>query len=146
MPRYRTNLMICTGTGCVSNGAFRIKDVLEQELAKQNLQDEVQVVTTGCNGFCANGPIVVVQPEGIFYQMLTGRLPFRATELETLLREAPQNVEYRLLYARALYESGRAGSAVPGPPSTQAMFGSSGSKPGTVLPCPGSLSSSTEPP
>jgi len=71
MPRYRTNLMICTGTGCVSNGAFRIKDVLEQELAKQNLQDEVQVVTTGCNGFCANGPIVVVQPEGIFYQMLT---------------------------------------------------------------------------
>ena len=71
MPRYRTNLMICTGTGCVSNGAFRIKDALERELAKQNLQDEVQVVTTGCNGFCANGPIVVVQPEGIFYQMLT---------------------------------------------------------------------------
>jgi NADP-reducing hydrogenase subunit HndC len=63
--------MICTGTGCVSNGAFRIKDALERELAKQNLQDEVQVVTTGCNGFCANGPIVVVQPEGIFYQMLT---------------------------------------------------------------------------
>ena len=71
MPRYRTNLMICTGTGCVSNGAFRIKDALERELEKQNLQDEVQVVTTGCNGFCANGPIVVVQPEGIFYQMLT---------------------------------------------------------------------------
>jgi NADH:ubiquinone oxidoreductase subunit F (NADH-binding)/(2Fe-2S) ferredoxin/NAD-dependent dihydropyrimidine dehydrogenase PreA subunit len=65
------NLMICTGTGCVSNGAFRIRDALESELAKQNLQDEIQVVTTGCNGFCANGPIVVVQPDGIFYQMLT---------------------------------------------------------------------------
>jgi NADP-reducing hydrogenase subunit HndC len=71
MPRNRMNLMICTGTGCVSNGAFRIKDMLERELEKQNLQDEIRVVTTGCNGFCANGPIVVVQPEGIFYQMLT---------------------------------------------------------------------------
>ena len=65
------NLMICTGTGCVSNGAFRIRDTLEDELAKQNLQDEIQVVTTGCNGFCANGPIIVVQPDGIFYQMIT---------------------------------------------------------------------------
>jgi NADH:ubiquinone oxidoreductase subunit F (NADH-binding)/(2Fe-2S) ferredoxin len=65
------NLMICTGTGCVSNGAFRIKDSLEEELRKQDLQDEVQVVTTGCNGFCANGPIVVVHPDGIFYQLLT---------------------------------------------------------------------------
>jgi len=71
MPRYRMNLMICTGTGCVSNGAFRIKDSLEEELSKLDLQDEVQVVTTGCNGFCANGPIVVVQPDGIFYQLLT---------------------------------------------------------------------------
>ena len=71
MPRYRMNLMICTGTGCVSNGAFRIKESLEEELSKLDLQDEVQVVTTGCNGFCANGPIVVVQPDGIFYQLLT---------------------------------------------------------------------------
>jgi NADH:ubiquinone oxidoreductase subunit F (NADH-binding)/(2Fe-2S) ferredoxin/Pyruvate/2-oxoacid:ferredoxin oxidoreductase delta subunit len=71
MPRYRMNLMICTGTGCVSNGAFRIKESLEEELRKQDLQDEVQIVTTGCNGFCANGPIVVVQPDGIFYQLLT---------------------------------------------------------------------------
>jgi len=71
MKRYRMNLMVCTGTGCVSNGAFQLKDALEQELIKQNLEEEIQIVTTGCNGFCANGPIVVVQPDGIFYQMLT---------------------------------------------------------------------------
>lgn len=71
MPRYRMNLMVCTGTGCVSGGAFEIKEALENELKKQKLEDEIQVVTTGCNGFCANGPIVVVQPDGIFYQMLT---------------------------------------------------------------------------
>lgn len=71
MIRYRMNLMVCTGTGCVSNGAFQIKDALEHELSKHSLEEEIQVVTTGCNGFCANGPIVVVQPDGIFYQMLT---------------------------------------------------------------------------
>jgi len=71
MPRYRMNLMVCTGTGCVSAGAFEIKEALENELKKQKLENEIQVVTTGCNGFCANGPIVVVQPDGVFYQMLT---------------------------------------------------------------------------
>jgi NADH:ubiquinone oxidoreductase subunit F (NADH-binding)/(2Fe-2S) ferredoxin len=65
------NLMVCTGTGCVSNGAFEIMEAIEGELEKYNLQDEIGIVTTGCNGFCANGPIVVVQPDGIFYQKLT---------------------------------------------------------------------------
>ena len=70
MPRYRMNLLVCTGTGCVSNGAFEILEAIERELEKHNLQDEIGIVTTGCNGFCANGPIVVVQPDGIFYQKL----------------------------------------------------------------------------
>ena len=81
MPRFRMNLMVCTGTGCVSNGAFRIKEALEREIQKHALQDEIQIVTTGCNGFCANGPIVVVQPDGIFYQMLTEKdIPFLVEE------------------------------------------------------------------
>jgi (2Fe-2S) ferredoxin len=67
------HLMLCTGTGCVSNKAFRIRQVLEETLAKHQLQDEIAVVPTGCNGFCAQGPVMVVQPDGIFYQMLTER-------------------------------------------------------------------------
>jgi NADH:ubiquinone oxidoreductase subunit F (NADH-binding)/(2Fe-2S) ferredoxin len=43
---------------------------LEKEIARHELQDEVQVVMTGCNGFCAAGPLMVVQPDGIFYQVL----------------------------------------------------------------------------
>jgi NADH-quinone oxidoreductase subunit F len=62
--------MLCAGTGCVSNGAFRIKESLEREIKKHNLQDEVGVVMTGCNGFCAQGPVAVVRPDGIFYQLL----------------------------------------------------------------------------
>jgi NADH:ubiquinone oxidoreductase subunit F (NADH-binding)/(2Fe-2S) ferredoxin len=67
---WRANLMVCAGTGCVSNSSLRLREVLEEEIEKQNLQEEVRVVLTGCNGFCANGPIMVVQPDGIFYQLL----------------------------------------------------------------------------
>jgi NADH-quinone oxidoreductase subunit F len=64
-------MLICAGTGCVSNRSLQVREALEKELKRQGLQDEVKVVITGCNGFCAAGPIMVVYPEGIFYQKLT---------------------------------------------------------------------------
>jgi NADH-quinone oxidoreductase subunit F/NAD(P)H dehydrogenase (quinone)/NADP-reducing hydrogenase subunit HndC len=67
---FRSHVLICAGTGCVASGALAVKKALEQELATRNLQDEIQVVTTGCNGFCAAGPVMVVYPDGIFYQKL----------------------------------------------------------------------------
>ena len=66
--RFRLDLLVCAGTGCVANGSFTIKAELEKEIARQHLASEVQVVTTGCQGFCERGPIVIVQPDGIFYQ------------------------------------------------------------------------------
>jgi NADH:ubiquinone oxidoreductase subunit F (NADH-binding)/(2Fe-2S) ferredoxin len=71
MDRFRSHLLVCTGTGCVSNGAFEVKEAFERELKKNSLHNEVQVVGTGCNGFCERGPVMLVQPEGIFYQQLT---------------------------------------------------------------------------
>jgi NADH-quinone oxidoreductase subunit F len=70
MRAARTHIMLCAGTGCVSNGAFKIKESLERELRKHNLENEVSVVMTGCNGFCAQGPVAVVKPDDIFYQLL----------------------------------------------------------------------------
>ena len=70
MKPYRMHLMVCAGTACVSNKSYKIKKVLEEEIKKQGLEDEVAVVTTGCNGFCAQGPLMVVQPDGVFYQLL----------------------------------------------------------------------------
>jgi len=67
---YRTYLMMCAGTGCVANKSMKIRERLELEIAKRGLEREVSVVMTGCNGFCAVGPIMVVQPDGIFYQLL----------------------------------------------------------------------------
>lgn len=67
---YRSNVMICAGTGCVANGSLKLKNALETEFIKRNLQNEVKIVLTGCNGFCAKGPVMVVYPEDIFYQLV----------------------------------------------------------------------------
>ncbi len=70
MTTVRTHLLVCAGTGCVSCGAFGIRSGLEAEVRRRGLGGEVEVVATGCNGFCERGPIVVVQPDGVFYQRL----------------------------------------------------------------------------
>ncbi len=68
--RYKASLMVCAGTGCVANKSFKIKEVLEGELKRRNMMDDYNVVATGCNGFCAQGPLMVVQPDGILYLKL----------------------------------------------------------------------------
>jgi NADH:ubiquinone oxidoreductase subunit F (NADH-binding)/(2Fe-2S) ferredoxin/NAD-dependent dihydropyrimidine dehydrogenase PreA subunit len=67
---YKSMLMVCTGTACVSAKGFAIKAQLEKELVERGLDDDYLVVGTGCNGFCAVGPVVVVQPEGVFYEQV----------------------------------------------------------------------------
>jgi NADH:ubiquinone oxidoreductase subunit F (NADH-binding)/NADH:ubiquinone oxidoreductase subunit E len=65
---YRKMLMVCTGTGCVAAKGFDIRDSLGRIIEERKIDDNYLVVGTGCNGFCAAGPIVVIQPDGIFYQ------------------------------------------------------------------------------
>ena len=67
---YRSNAMICTCTNCISNGALRIKDALEAEISKQGLKNDILIVPTGASGLCVRGPILIVQPDGVFYQYL----------------------------------------------------------------------------
>ncbi len=81
MEQYRANLLICAGTGCVASGSLKVKAALEEEIKKHNLQNEIKIILTGCNGFCAQGPLMVVYPEGIFYQRLTPeKIPFLVEE------------------------------------------------------------------
>jgi len=63
----RNHILVCGGTGCTSSGSQKVIEALNAELAKNNLQDEVKVVMTGCCGLCALGPIMIVYPEGAFY-------------------------------------------------------------------------------
>ncbi len=63
---FRTKCVVCAGTGCVSGKSFAAGKLWKTNF-KKGLAQEVQVIRTGCQGFCAEGPIVIVQPDGIFY-------------------------------------------------------------------------------
>ncbi len=67
---YRSQVLICGGTGCTSSGSVKIAKRLQKEIDKNGLTDEVMVVRTGCFGLCALGPIMIVYPEGTFYSMV----------------------------------------------------------------------------
>jgi NADH:ubiquinone oxidoreductase subunit E len=70
--------MICGGTGCIATGGLKFKDALDEEIRRRGLESEYKVVITGCNGFCAAGPIMTVYPEGIFYERLKPEYRFSA--------------------------------------------------------------------
>ncbi len=65
-PNSRLTIKFCHGTGCVSGKAFEIREAMEKKVAELGLNN-VDVDFTGCHGFCQQGPIAVVEPEGVFY-------------------------------------------------------------------------------
>lgn len=67
MEFYRAHVLVCGGTGCTASGSHQVQEALRQELVRYKLDKEVKVVETGCHGFCENGPIMIVYPEGVFY-------------------------------------------------------------------------------
>ncbi|MBQ9779191.1 MAG: NAD(P)H-dependent oxidoreductase subunit E, partial [Clostridia bacterium] len=68
--KIRKHVLICGGTGCTSSGSAALRAALEAELAAKGIADEIKIVTTGCFGLCALGPIMIVYPEGTFYSMV----------------------------------------------------------------------------
>ena len=68
---YRSQVLICGGTGCTSSNSEAIIQAMQREIDKAGLTEEVKVVKTGCFGLCALGPIMIVYPEGCFYSRVT---------------------------------------------------------------------------
>jgi NADH-quinone oxidoreductase subunit F len=66
----KVSISICAGTGCLACGCAAVADAFREEIRKDNLESEVEIKTTGCHGFCERGPLVLIQPKGIFYQKL----------------------------------------------------------------------------
>ncbi|MDD7414964.1 MAG: NADH-quinone oxidoreductase subunit NuoF [Eubacteriales bacterium] len=67
MEFYRSQVLVCTGTGCSSSGSWNIIKKFNEEIAKAGLEKEVRVINTGCFGLCETGPVVIVYPEAAFY-------------------------------------------------------------------------------
>ena len=64
---YKSHVLVCGGTGCTSNGSAKIREELARQLKANHMEDDVQIVETGCFGLCAVGPVVIVYPEAAFY-------------------------------------------------------------------------------
>ena len=80
-PFYRANVLVCGGTGCTATESGEIITGLNKEIARRGMEKEVRVVPTGCRGFCAMGPIMVIYPEGIFYCQVQPR------DVQTIVEE-----------------------------------------------------------
>ncbi len=64
---FERDILVCGGTGCIASASNEIVANLNAALAANGLAKKVQVLKTGCFGFCEKGPIVLVQPDHIFY-------------------------------------------------------------------------------
>ena len=71
MEFFRSHVLVCGGTGCTSSGSHKVIEKFEEELKNKGLDKEVKVVRTGCFGLCEAGPIVIVYPEGAYYNRIT---------------------------------------------------------------------------
>ena len=67
MELFRSQILICGGTGCTSSGSARLVERFEELLEQNGLTKEIKLVHTGCFGLCEAGPVVIVYPEGAFY-------------------------------------------------------------------------------
>lgn len=67
MSKYTMHVLVCGGTGCISSRSKEIVDNLKLHIAEVGMEESVQVLTTGCFGFCEKGPIVKILPDNTFY-------------------------------------------------------------------------------
>jgi NADH:ubiquinone oxidoreductase subunit F (NADH-binding)/(2Fe-2S) ferredoxin len=67
----RSHCLVCAGAGCISSGGHALKEALADELKKRGLDGEIKVIETGCMGPCDLGPVMLVHPDGTFYQRVT---------------------------------------------------------------------------
>ncbi len=90
----RRRILFCAGTGCISSGAFKARDILVSELDRHGISDDFDIIASGCHGFCEQGPIFIIHPENIFYCAV------QPEDIKELVEEylVNGNVVERLLY------------------------------------------------
>ena len=77
----RAHILVCGGTGCTSGHSKDIYDEFARLLKENGIEKEIKLIMTGCFGLCARGPIVVVYPDGAFYQHV------KVSDVEEIVRE-----------------------------------------------------------
>jgi NADH-quinone oxidoreductase subunit F/NADP-reducing hydrogenase subunit HndC len=102
MAKYKMHVLVCGGTGCKSSNSLQIIENFKTLLSKNNLQDDVQVIKTGCFGFCEQGPIVKIMPDNTFYtrvkpedvERIVNEHLIKGRKVPDLLYTNPENKEH----------------------------------------------------
>ncbi|MGI6718329.1 MAG: NADH-ubiquinone oxidoreductase-F iron-sulfur binding region domain-containing protein [Bacteroidales bacterium] len=71
MAMYKYHILICGGTGCHSSQSELIAERFKEVIKEHDLNQDVQVIMSGCFGFCEKGPIVKIMPDNTFYVQVT---------------------------------------------------------------------------
>ncbi len=95
---------ICAGTACHASGRPAVTAAFRDQLAELGLGDTVRVVETGCHGFCEQGPIVVLEPQGLFYPRV------RANDVAGIIAAS---IVADGIYDKRLYKDPATGEPVP---------------------------------
>lgn len=102
MASYKYHILVCGGTGCRASKSDKIVDNFKDILKQNNLDNDVQVIQTGCFGFCEKGPIVKMLPDNTFYTQVTPEdceeiikeHIIKGRKVERLLYLDPENKEH----------------------------------------------------
>jgi NADH:ubiquinone oxidoreductase subunit F (NADH-binding)/(2Fe-2S) ferredoxin/NAD-dependent dihydropyrimidine dehydrogenase PreA subunit len=105
--RFKMAIALCGGPGCLAIGSEALKNAFERELRENQLDDKVRVIFGGCHGFCEQGPLSVIKPEGILYcrikeedvASIVSETVIEGKVIESLLYEDPMTGK------KILYES-----------------------------------------
>ena len=103
MSHYKYHILICGGTGCHASQSATIKTNFEKILAEKNLSNDVQVIGTGCFGFCEKGPIVKILPDNTFYvqvkpedvELIINEHIIKGRKVESLLYLDPKTQQHK---------------------------------------------------
>lgn len=97
-------IVVCGGLNCGSGGAFSLIDLFIEEVARQGLREKVEVVLSGCRGFCEQGPSVIVEPDRTFYRWVT------AEDVPEIVAE---HLKENRVVERLLYQDPETGASCP---------------------------------
>ena len=94
-PTDTRSLTFCGGTGCRAYGSMDVVEAFRKELKARGLARKVQIRTTGCHGFCERGPMVLVSPEGLFYEQVALKDVSEIVEKTLIQKEVVERLFYK---------------------------------------------------
>ncbi len=87
--KFPRKVMVCCGTGCLANGAAKIVDAFKSALDNREIKHfAVEAIKeTGCHGFCEQGPLVIIEPQGIFYTRV------KPKDVDAIIEQSIENTD-----------------------------------------------------